>query len=292
MVWLFLGGAVVAIAGVVTLIVVKVRGRGSEATPARRRIVVASLTAVALGAGVGAVVVVVSVIDTFHRRGLPPPEYPSLVATPDTSLHGTVAYLSEAKSPTAGRQACARVAAASGAQSKDAFCWPISDSAIATVVWQPDGRLMVTSFDAPVGKNTLIPKWAKLVDAATGATQDVADSDLGQNARPSTGPSTDPQGQRLVKTGKDGNVNIALVGPSGSRTVFSVKDANPDWGIQTGPTWSPDFTWFLTWDGTRLLVTTVDDPATTRVLVNEASGGPYSYDVPGFSITERDYPGN
>jgi len=290
--WLFLGAAVVAVAGAVTYVVVKLRGRGSEATTGRRRMVVASLTAVALGVGVGAVVVVVSVIDTFQRRGLPPPEYPSLIATPDESLQGTVAYLSEAKSPTAGRQACARVAAASGARAKDALCWPINEPAIATEVWQPDGRLLVTSFDAPVGKNTLIPKWAKLVDVASGATVDVPDSELGKNSRPSTGPSTNPQGQRLVKTGKDGNVNIALVGPSGSRTVFSVEDANPDWGIQTGPTWSPDFGWFLMWDGTRLLLTTVDDPTTTSVLASEASGGIYNYDVPTFSITERDYPRN
>ena len=245
--WLLLGAAVVAVAGAVTFVVVKLRGRGSEATPGRRGIVVASVVAIALGVGVGAVVVVVSVVDTFQRRGLPPPEYPSLIATPDESLQGTVAYLSEAKSPTAGRQACARVAAASGAQSKDVLCWPISEPALATVVWQPDGRLLVTSFDAPVGKGILVPEWAKLVDVATGAIEDVPDSELGDDARPSAGPSTNPEGQRLVRTGKDGNVNISLVGPSGSRTVFSVEDANPDWGIQTGPTWSPDFEWFDMW---------------------------------------------
>ena len=290
--WLFFGAAVVAVAGAVTFVVVKLRGRGNEGSTGRRGIVVASVVAIALGVGVGAVVVVVSVIDTFQRRGLPPPEYPSLIATPDESLQGTVAYLSEAKSPTAGRQACARVAAASGAQSKDVLCWPLSEPALATVVWQPDGRLLVTSFDAPVGKGTLIPEWAKLVDVATGTTEDVTDPELGDNALPSAGPSTNPQGQRLVKTGKDGNVDVALVGPAGSDSVFSVEDANPDWGIQSGPTWSPDFEWFLMWDGTRLLLTTVDDPTITRVLADESSGGTYNYDVPTFSITERDYPGN
>ena len=102
-----------------------------------------------------------------------------------------------------------------------------------------------------------MPKWAKLVDVATGATQDVSDSELGKNSRPSSGPST-----------------------------------NPDWGIQTGPTWAPDFRWFLMWDGTRLLLTTVDDPTATGVLASEAFGGAHNYDVPTFSITERDYPGN
>lgn len=160
------------------------------------------------------------------------------------------------------------------------------------MVWHSDGRLLVTSFDAPVGKNTLIPKWAKLVDTATGATEDVPGSDLGKDARPSAGPPENDDGQRLVRTGKNGNVNVELVGPSGSRTVLSVKDANPDWGIQTGPTWSPDFEWILMWDGARLLLTTVDEPASTRVLVDEASGGAYNYDVPTFSITGRNFPGN
>lgn len=164
--------------------------------------------------------------------------------------------------------------------------------ALATVVWQRDGRLLVTSFDAPVGKETVIPKWAKLVDVATGATEDVPDSELGDGARPSAGPSTNPEGERLVTTGKDGNVNISLDGPAGSRTVFSVEDANPDWGIRTGPTWSPDFEWFLMWDDTRLLLTMVDDPNTTRVLADDASGGVCNYGVPTFSITERGYPGN
>jgi hypothetical protein len=290
--WLFVVAAVLVTAGVVTFVVVKLRRHNGEGSPARRRILVGSAAAVTIGVVLGAVALGASIVDTFQRRGLPPPEFPSLVTAPDDSLRGSVAYVSEAKSPTAGRQACARVAAASGTESRDAYCWPISEPALATVVWQPDGRLLVTSFDAPVGKGILVPEWAKLVDVATGTTEDVPDSELGDGARPSAGPSTNPEGQRLVRTGKDGNVNISLVGPEGSRTVFSVEDANPDWGIQTGPTWSPDFEWFLMWDGTRLLLTTVDDPAATRVLADESSGDTYMYDVPSFSITERDAGGS
>lgn len=291
--WLFMGAVTVALAGVVTFIVVKVKGRAStDVAPGRRRARVGALIAIGLGVIGAAIAVGISVVDAFRSRSLPPPEYPSLVAAPDLSLQGTVAYLSEAKSPTAGRQACARVAAASGAQSKDVLCWPVREPALATEVWRPDGRLLVTSFDAPVGKNTLVPRWAKLVDVATGATGDVPKADVGKHARPSPGPSKNDDGERLVRTGKNGNVTVALVGPSGSRTVFSVKDANPGWGIQTGPTWSPDFEWILMWDGTRLLLTTVDGPATTRVLADEASGGSYNYDVPTFSITGRSFPGS
>lgn len=250
------------------------------------------MAAIAIGT-IGAVVAFgVVLVDTFHRRGLPPPEFTSLVAEPDPSLRGTVAYLSEAKSASVDRQACARVVAASGAQSKDVLCWPITEAALATEVWRPDGRLLVTTFDAPEGKNTLVSKWAKLVDVATGATEDVPASELGNDTRPSAGPEQNAAGERLVREGKDGTVHVKLVGPSGSRSVFEVEDANPDWGIQTGPVWSPDFEWFLMWDGTRLLLTTVDEPATTRVLVGEASGGVFNYDVPTFSITGRDFPGN
>ncbi len=283
----------VMIVGVIAFIVLTVRGRGNpEATPRRRWARRAAAAAFVLGFVGLAVVIGISVVDTFRRRNLPPPKFASLITKPDPSLRGTVAYLSEAKSPTAGRQACARVAAASGSRSKDVLCWPIAEPAIATEVWRPDGRLLVTSFDAPPGKNTLIPKWAKLVDVATGATEDVPRSALGKHARPSTGPSQNDEGQRLVREGKDGNVHIALVGPFGSRTVFKIEDANPNWGITTGPIWSPDFAWFLMWDGTRLLLTTVDEPATTRVLADEASGYTSNFDVATFSITGRAFPGN
>ena len=52
----------------------------------------------------------------FQRQNLPTPTFPSLAEAPDASLHGTVAFISEAKhvdDPV--RQACARVALASGA---------------------------------------------------------------------------------------------------------------------------------------------------------------------------------
>ena len=41
------------------------------------------------------------------------------------------------------------------------------------------------------------------------------------------------------------------------------------------------------WDGQRLLLTTIDEPVSTRVLVEEASGGVFNYDVPTFDITGR-----
>lgn len=48
----------------------------------------------------------------------------------------------------------------SGARSKDAYCWSIDEEALATAVWQDDGRLLVTAFDAPVGEKRLVPRTA------------------------------------------------------------------------------------------------------------------------------------
>lgn len=275
----------VALAGAVVLIATR-KGVPDVHAGQRRTVRRLGIVAVGLGALVVVVVVAVSVVDTFRRRGLPPPEYPSLVTAPDPSLRGSVAYLAQKKSPATGFQACARVAPASGAPAKDVYCWPSDGSPIATTVWRPDGRLLVTSFDAPVGENRVIPKWAKLVDTTTGATEDVPKSAVGDHARPSSGPAKNPDGERLVRTGGNGTAEVALVGPRGSRTVFSVKDANPDWGIQTGPVFSPDFAWILMWDGNRLLLTTLDQSPETRVLADDALGEAFNYDVPTFAITQ------
>lgn len=289
---IFIAAALAAVGGGITLIVALVTARDAETRAARRPIVIGSGVAVVVGLVAGAVVVVLAVTHSLRLRDKPPPEYPSLVAVPDQSLHGTVAYLAHNKTAGKGFEACARVSAVSGAETKDVLCWPSPlGSTLATMVWRPDHRLLVTEFDAPPGKDTLAPKWAKLVDVATGVATAVPDSELGDHARPSSGARTNPAGERLVRSGKDGNVTIELVGPSGSRTVFSVRDANPDWGILTGPAWGPDFAWFMMWDGTRLLLTTVAD-STTRIVAEGVDGGVYNYDVPGFSITGRAFPGN
>lgn len=274
----------VVLLGVIAFGVVRTARRvREEAARGRRGVRNAVRVVVALGVIAAVVVLAIAVVKDLSARNRPVPEFSSLADAPDPSLKGTVAYISEAKSASAGRQACARVVAASGESSKDALCWPINESALATAVWRSDGRLLVTAFDAPEGKKMLVPQWAKIVDVESGRAEDVPQADLGENARPPTGPAANPEGERLVRTGKNGNAKIELTGESGSRTIFSVKDANPDWGIQSGPMWSPDFKWVLMWDGTRLLLTTVDHPS-TKVLAAEASGGVFNYDVPTFAI--------
>jgi len=272
-----------AVLGLVVLGVVKLLNSARAETDARRRRV--RLTIAATVAGIVVAVVVgffVAVRNEQQAQSRPIPTFPSLATSPDPTLRGTVAYISEAKNPAVKqRQACARVVAAAGGPPKDVLCWPISSPALATAVWRDDRKLLVTAFNDTAGKR---PTWAKLIDIPTGHTETVASSELGVGARPWDGPATNPTGERLVTTGEDGNATITLSGPKGARTILSVKNSRPSWGIQSGPVWSPDWKWVLTWDGTRLLLTTVDTPTTTRVLVDEASGGAYDYQAPNFSI--------
>lgn len=264
---------------------------GSDAAAVARRGRWLGPLLAAVGVALAGIALVAVVARDLDRRDRPVPAFPSLIEQPDPSLRGSVAFIVEVKDPSAAgedttrRSACARVVSASGERSKDAYCWSIEEEALATTVWQDDGRLLVTAFDAPVGEDRLVPTWAKLVDVATGDAEDVPAAEVGEGARPEPGPTTDPEGNQLIAEGSDGTVHLLLQGAEESRTLLRVEEANPDWGIASGPVWSPDFAWVLWWDGSRLLLTTVDDPS-TRVLAPEASGGAFNYDVPTFDITE------
>ncbi len=239
---------------------------------------------------VAAVVLVgLAAVRDVQRRGLPTPTFPSLADAPDASLHGTVAFISEAKHPDdPRREACARVALASGVAARDVYCWPIDEPAQATAVWTDDGRLLVTSFLAPDDGGLPVPQWGKYVDVAAGTTEDVPAARLGLDAEPGPGPRTNPEGQRLLLEGGEGDAVIHLFGPGEQeRNLLEVTDANPSWSIQSGPVWSPDYAWMLSWDG-GLLITTTDDAPSTRTLAAEASASPYGFDQPNFSILDRD----
>jgi hypothetical protein len=224
-----------------------------------------------------------------QRQALPAPTFASLADAPDAALHGTVAFISEAKRrEDPRRQACARVALASGAAARDVYCWPIDRPAQATAVWTDGGRLLVTSFREPKGDRPPEPVWAKYVDIATGRTEDVPSDRLGVGAEPAPGPRTNPEGQRLLLESGGGEAVIHLFGPGDEeRKLLQVSDVNPNWSIQSGPVWSPDFAWIMSWDG-ALLATTTDDAPRTRTLAEEASASPYGFDQPNFSILGRD----
>jgi hypothetical protein len=244
---------------------------------------------------VGAVLLVVvltfvgfAAVRDLQRQALPTPTFPSLEDAPDDSLLGTVAFISEAKhSDDRRRQACARVVLASGAASRDVYCWAIDEPAQATAVWTDDGRLLVTSFRKPQGEGVPEPEWAKYADVATGRVDDVPADRLGDGAEPSLGPRTNREGQRLLLESGGGEAVIHLFGPGDEeRNLLEVTNANPEWSIQAGPVWSPDFAWVMSWDASLLITTTSDTPR-TRTLAQEASTSPYGFDQPNFSILDR-----
>ena len=262
------------------------RGGTTAARPGRWRpvVIVGAVLLVAVLVFVG-----FAAVRDFQRQALPTPTFPSLAEAPDAALHGTVAFISEAKVNTdPRRQACARVALASGASARDVYCWPIDQSAQSTAVWTDDGRLLVTSFREPQGEDAPEPEWAKYVDVETGRVEDVPADLLGVGAEPSSGPRTNPEGQRLLLEGGGGEAVIHLFGPGDKeRNLLEVTDANPGWSIQAGPVWSPDFDWVMSWDA-GLLITTTSDTPRTRTLAEEASASPYGFDQPNFSILDRD----
>jgi hypothetical protein len=96
-----------------------------------------------------AVVAVVGVMgfSWLQYKTRPVPQYASLVASPDYTVKGTVAYVDQNQ--------CVRVVAAAGQPSKTVFCLPEMDVSKAEalgketgpqLVWLPDGRLEITMF--------------------------------------------------------------------------------------------------------------------------------------------------
>ncbi len=167
--------------------------------PDRRRTL---LVVVAVVLTTAIVFVVFVTVRDIQRSGRPTPSFPSLSEAPDVSLHGTVAFISEAKHPgDPQRQACARIALASGAAARDVYCWSIDEPAQATAVWGGKGRLLVTSFRAPKGDRPPEPDWAKYVDVATGHGEEVTLGRLGIVAEPASGDRTNPKGQHLMLEG-------------------------------------------------------------------------------------------
>jgi hypothetical protein len=228
--------------------------------------------------GVVTIVVVVSVLTVreMNRQALPPPTFASLQQTPDSSLHGTFAYLSGSQKfptgdpKTGGPSWCVRVMAAAGSPAKNALC--ISATDLEGMVgpqlnWRSDGRLEVTMFRS--GENgSLGPGWQKLVDVRTGAPESVPAASVPATPTKPPDPTVGPGGERVSVTNNDGHATVVLDSPAGQRTLFTAS-GNPSYAISPAG-WSPDATWILVSDGRMLLVTTAD-PSTTRVLVDDLS---------------------
>ena len=248
---------------------------------------------VVLAAALGAAVMVVAVlvaVQLFQAASWQQPEFPSLAAKPDPSLHGTVAYFSDSTN-------CVRVVAAAGRPSKEVYCLPEQDVSVAEklgkeqgpqLVWRKDGRLEITMFRMtdPPGPS-FNPGWQRIVDVRTGEVEDVPAADVPSQANRSTHPMVNARGQELELTSVDGDVELRLVDEAGSRTLLSV-NGNPEAGYHMPAAfWAPDGRWIAADDG-RILVIVPSDPPVIRVLTDESTQGRFDGELSRFAVTGED----
>ena len=226
------------------------------------------------------------------------PSYPNLAVNPDSSLRGTIAYISEPSAPrfvetdgpeTMVKYSCAQIVRASGAGLRKVFCWPMIDRELASIDWLADGHLRVTGFDDSADGTAPIPVWGKMIDIGSGEVAEVAPGDLMEHAFPQPPPTTNSSGGTLVVSNGLGSATVSLEEPSGSREVFTLEDGIPGFAIEGEPQWSPDERWFVTFDGRRLLTTTVADPVVTRVLATGVSGAIGLWGAATFAMTDREF---
>lgn len=227
------------------------------------RWVVAGIAVLAVGLGV---VVVLAI------RSVAPPAFPSLAASPDASLKGTVAYVRDRP----GAEWCLTVVSASGAHSKDLLCGT-RDGSPESVRWRDDGKIaLILNPTSPTA-----PRTGKIVDPATGVTTALPASEIPPvNKTEPAGSAT--RGDRTVTvTTRNGRTTLVLSGPSGERTLVSAPGSSNLYNMST-PVWSADGKWVVVYDsGARLLVVTVDEPSTTRILANDVRG---MFDVSGTNV--------
>lgn len=231
----------------------------------------------------------------MHGVSRPIPSFPSLVANPDSSLQGTVAY-------TDMQSRCVRTVAAAGGPSRDVLCLGPSKQNPETaavvgkemifpqLVWRSDGNLEVTMMlMRPIkGKPPLYSaEWQKVVDVTTGSVKDIAAAELPPEPYIPARPSTNPAGQKLTwSSDGDGRVRVALTDTNGTRTLMSARGPGEyAYDLHT-VFWAPNWQWIAADDG-RILVITPGSHPLTRVLVD---GGGGSSDYPIFAVTGTDIP--
>lgn len=219
-----------------------------------------------------AVVVVVAGIAFVARdlqdMGRPLPAFESLAEDPDPTLTGTVAYYE-------GTTGCVRVVDASGSASRDAYCLdpvPPSDGPVTGphLAWRDDGRLEVSAFSWPP-EEEMTGAWQRLIDVRTGDVEDVPPEQVPDSPAPSPIPAiaVGPNDEQLVAEVRDNRLVIEVTDDGATRTLLrSAPGPSHSYSVGNGqqPVWSPNGEYVVLSDG-RLLLTTVGEPSTTRILV-------------------------
>jgi hypothetical protein len=181
------------------------------------------------------------------------PSFPSLADSPDSSLHGTVAF---------GNYDCIRVVSMSGQPVRDVACEGLGGEGqpyVDEVVWLPDGRLQATGYGV----------WRSIYDLRTGDVEEVPASEVPDQGTQPEPVTESPDGRRVASSSDGGHVEVTLTGPDGTRTLMEA-DGGSQYAIGP-PVWSADFESVLVHDSAdRILLITTGDQPTTRVLVDGA----------------------
>lgn len=236
-------------------------------------------------------IAIAAVFVVMRMQSTTSPTFPSLVDTPDSTLHGTVAYYDNPSR-------CIRVISASGAISKEVMCMQDFDANKAktegkpvgwNVTWLADNRLEITEFLMMTegSSPTFKPGWQKIVDVVTGETTETASAQI--PALPTAGSRTTsgPNGDKISFTSDSGHGVVTLTNAAGKARVLLDVQGDPEtYGFKSA-TWSPDFNWVAIDDG-HLLITTIADPAQTRTLTPQLMTD-YGYDaLHWYDITAAD----
>lgn len=188
----------------------------------------------------------------------PTPEFPSLVAEPDESLEGTVAFILPFPDDE-----CIRVVPAAGGDPEEVAC---IEGGAGELEWLSDGRLQSTRYEGGEGTSDT-GRW--IIDVSTGEVEEVPVEEIPPRSEPPA--VLGPEGEQVETVSERGRLTVTMTLGDDTRTLLSV-DA-PDTYTFGSPAWSPDGEWFVVKDDLdRLLVVTTADDPTTRVLVEGGYG--------------------
>ena len=250
----------------------------------------------------GMAVVASAVVALSVLRVDRPPEYPSLAASPDNSIPGTVAYVY----PVSDEGDCIYTVPAAGGEPKQIVC---ADREIKRFGWVSNGRILIR------WKVAGEPFYVQ-IDAETGEQiSSVPVADVSKTDRRRIDPALNRWSDRkkradgAVLRGNDYDV-IVRYPEGGKKTILKRRDngSNPyrstrlrflDYRPNTysflDPRWAPDGEWVLVSDAAgRLLVVAADGDPSARVLVVEGPTYPLrAWFIPGnptYTVNKKDVP--
>lgn len=220
----------------------------------RWRVIVGVVVGVTLVVAVGGFLVARSLWWSLR----PTPDFPSLVAKPDESLVGTVAFIRPFPEDD-----CVWIVVAAGGAPEEVAC---IDGGAGELKWLPDGRLQSTRYKGGEGTSDT-GSW--IIDVATGEVETVPPDEIPPRGEPPT-MVVGPDGEQVESVSKRGRLTMTMTAGGETRTLLSVPA--PDTYTLGQPAWSPDGEWFVVKDDLdRLLLVTTTD-STTRLLVESGFG--------------------